>query len=112
MRVPVVCWVGIITFREETCAAIAQVLAQEPSVAEIIVALDQLYSIALAQGQLIAASSSEVVDDEQGGADGRILFGTASCGRHSEVRMGRCVVAEDTRGWKGGGVAVGDVDRE
>lgn len=49
------------TFWEEASVAIAEVLAEEPSVAEFVVALNQLNAVTLGEGQLIGAAGHEVI---------------------------------------------------
>lgn len=51
-----------LTFRKQARASIGHVPSQEPSIAEVIVPLDQFYAIALGETQLIRAPCDEVVD--------------------------------------------------
>lgn len=76
---------GVFTFWKESSPAIAQMLAQEPTVAKVVIAFYELYAIALCQTQFIAAPSDKVVDDEQSGADwGGLRYATS--GRHVRER--------------------------
>lgn len=50
-----------LTFWKEAAVAVYHVPAQEPSIAKLVVPLDQLDAIALDEGQFIGASRLEVV---------------------------------------------------
>lgn len=69
-----------LTFREQTRATVRHVPPQEPAVAEVIVALDQLNSVPLGQTQLIGASSDEVVNHEEDGTGMRLILDAVSRG--------------------------------
>lgn len=49
------------TFWEETTVPVDEMFTQEPSVAKLIIPLDQFDSIALSQGQFVGASGSKVI---------------------------------------------------
>ena len=49
------------TFWEQTTVAVNHVFAQEPSIAKLVVPLNQFDAVTLGQGQLVGASGSEVI---------------------------------------------------
>ncbi len=49
------------TFGEQSCVAIEQVTSEEPPVAEFVIALNQLNSVAFTETELIRATSMKVI---------------------------------------------------
>lgn len=68
----------MLTFGEKTSVSIVHVTAQEPSIAKVIIPLNELYAVTLGQTQFISASSHKIVDDQQDGAGRRICSAALS----------------------------------
>lgn len=51
----------VLTFGEEACEPVAQVSAEEPAIAKVVVSFDELDAIALGQAQLVGTAGDEVV---------------------------------------------------
>jgi hypothetical protein len=95
------------TFGEEAIVARLGVLAQEPAIAKVVVALDQLDAVPAPQTELVGAAGQELVCGTSAVLHGGCITGTLvrtttswSPGLHCSV-WDRCMVATATMWWRG-----------
>lgn len=89
------------TFWEQAAVAGLGIPAQEPAVAKVVVALDQLNPVATAKAQLVGAPGDELMHDDEAIA-GPAAFGVRALS-HAAGAGGRRGRERGSRGGGGGG---------